>query len=111
MIFGYLAAIIAGFILTAVPNWTGRLPVMGVPLALLFLAWLAGRIAVAFISSPWLVLVVDSAFTVLLAGFVWREVLTGKNWRNAPISLLISLFAAANVLFYLGLQFVALSGY
>ncbi len=46
MLFGYVAAVIAGFLLTAVPNWTGRLPIQGGPLAVLFTAWLAGRLAV-----------------------------------------------------------------
>ena len=46
MIFGYGAAVIAGFLLTAIPNWTGRLPVAGVPLAALVGLWAAGRIAV-----------------------------------------------------------------
>ncbi len=48
MLFGYVAAVIAGFLLTAVPNWTGRLPIQGGPLAILFAAWLAGRLAVTF---------------------------------------------------------------
>src|SRR5262249_8211184 len=48
MIFGYLAAIIAGFALTAVPNWTGRLPLSGFPLAGLVGLWLAGRFACSF---------------------------------------------------------------
>ncbi|MGZ5569320.1 MAG: NnrS family protein, partial [Limisphaerales bacterium] len=47
MIFGYVAAAIAGFLLTAIPNWTGRLPVNGYPLAALVALWMAGRIAVA----------------------------------------------------------------
>ena len=46
MIFGYGAAVVAGFLLTAIPNWTGRLPVAGVPLAALVGLWAAGRIAV-----------------------------------------------------------------
>mgnify|MGYP000722283910 CR=1 FL=1 len=45
MIFGYLAAVMAGFVLTAVPNWTGRLPLSGAPLGVLFALCLAGRIA------------------------------------------------------------------
>ncbi len=48
MLFGYVSAVIAGFLLTAIPNWTGRLPIQGAPLALLFAAWLAGRLAVTF---------------------------------------------------------------
>src|SRR5690242_5231444 len=47
MLYGYVPAIIAGFLLTAIPNWTRRLPVSGAPLAALALLWLAGRIAMA----------------------------------------------------------------
>src|SRR5574338_1191456 len=39
MLFGFVGAIIAGFLLTAVPNWTGRLPIAGPPLAALFAMW------------------------------------------------------------------------
>ena len=51
MLFGYAAAAIAGFLLTAIPNWTGRLPVRGVRLALLVGLWAVGRLAVAFSAS------------------------------------------------------------
>lgn len=51
MLFGYIAAVVAGFLLTAVPNWTGRLPLQGGPLVLLFSIWVAGRIAVS-VSVP-----------------------------------------------------------
>ena len=47
MIFGYVAATVCGFLLTAIPNWTGRLPIRGTSLGLLFLLWLGGRVAVA----------------------------------------------------------------
>ncbi len=46
MLFGYLPAVMTGFLLTAIPNWTGRLPVQGLPLLGLVLLWLAGRVAV-----------------------------------------------------------------
>jgi uncharacterized protein involved in response to NO len=46
MIYGYVAAAVAGFLLTAIPNWTGRLPVSGWPLGLLALLWVAGRAAI-----------------------------------------------------------------
>ncbi|MEY9830383.1 uncharacterized protein involved in response to NO [Sinorhizobium fredii] len=48
MLFGFASAVLAGFLLTAVPNWTGRLPVSGWPLAGLFALWLAGRAGPAF---------------------------------------------------------------
>lgn len=101
MIFGYLAAVMAGFILTAVPNWTGRLPLSGIPLGVLFTLWLAGRIACSTISSPVLALSIDMAFPVLLGLAVWREVLAGKNWRNAPVAVLLTLFAGANLLHHI----------
>src|SRR4051812_12367305 len=47
MLYGYLPAIITGFLLTAIPNWTGRLPLQGWPLAVLVATWIAGRIAVS----------------------------------------------------------------
>ena len=52
MIFGYFGAVIGGFILTAIPNWTTRLPVRGGPLAALVGLWLAGRVAMAT-SASW----------------------------------------------------------
>jgi uncharacterized protein involved in response to NO len=68
MIFGYIGAVLTGFLLTAIPNWTGRPPLQGVPLLLLVIVWIAGRLAVA--SSAFLgwgvSATVDSAFLVLV---------------------------------------------
>ena len=100
MLFGYLAAVVAGFLFTAIPNWTGRLPLRGTPLGLLALLWLAGRLVVAVQPGTWWAGAVDSAFLVVIAALAWREILSGRNWRNAPICLLVSLFAAANILFH-----------
>ena len=47
MLFGFLPAVMTGFLLTAMPNWSGRTPLRGVPLALLWVLWLAGRLVVA----------------------------------------------------------------
>jgi uncharacterized protein involved in response to NO len=101
MLFGFLAAVIAGFLTTAVPNWTGRMPVIGAPLGGLAGLWLLGRIAMLF--QPTLGPVaagVDSLFLLVFAAVIWREVLAGKNWRNLPVCLLITAFAAANVAFH-----------
>lgn len=102
MLFGYLAGVIAGFLLTAVPNWTGRLPVVGTGLAGLFGLWLAGRAAmlIAPLLGPWAALI-DSLFLVALALVIWREVLTGRNVRNLPVCVLVTLLAAANIAFHL----------
>ncbi|MGE0613646.1 MAG: NnrS family protein [Hyphomicrobiales bacterium] len=98
MLFGYLQAVIAGFVLTAIPNWTGRLPLSGWPLAGLVLLWGAGRAANAAVPDPVAAMAVDAAFPIVLAFAVWREVLAGRNWKNAPVAVMISLFGAANIL-------------
>lgn len=102
MLFGYLAGVIAGFLLTAVPNWTGRLPVTGLKLAGLFALWVAGR-AAGFLPASLAVpaAVIDSAFLVVFAAVIWREVLAAKNRRNLPVCLLVSVLAAANIAFHL----------
>jgi uncharacterized protein involved in response to NO len=102
MIFGFLAAVMAGFLTTAIPNWTGRMPVVGAPLGALVALWVAGRVAMLY--APVLGLlasVIDSAFLITFAAVVWREVLAGRNWRNFPVCVLVSLFALANVAFHL----------
>jgi uncharacterized protein involved in response to NO len=101
MIFGFLPAVITGFLLTAIPNWTDRPPIRGRELILLSSLWLAGRLAILV---PWplpvLSAVVDAAFLVALAGLVWREIATAKSWGHAPIGGIISLYAAANIVFH-----------
>ncbi len=103
MLFGYLSGVIAGFLLTAVPNWTGRLPVTGASLAALFGLWVAGRLAM-LLAAPLgaLAAVVDSAFLFVLAAIIAREVLAGKNLRNLPVCVLVSVLAVANVLSHMG---------
>ena len=98
MIFGFLPAVMAGFLLTALPNWTDRPPMRGMALALLFALWCAGRGVMAlrmFVPVPGIV--VDSGFLVVLAGIAWRDILSGPSWSRAPIAGLITLYAAANI--------------
>ena len=75
-LFGYLGAVLAGFLLTAVPNWTGRLPIVGWPLGALVGLWLAGRVAVATSALlPWgMAAVIDLAFSAALFTALAREV-------------------------------------
>jgi uncharacterized protein involved in response to NO len=103
MLFGYVAAIIAGFLLTAIPNWTGRLPLQGGPLLVLVLVWLAGRVAVALSAEiGWLAAaLIDVAFLTLMAAAVAREILAGKNWRNLKIVVMLALLAVTNLAFHL----------
>lgn len=102
MLFGYASAALAGFVLTAVPNWTGRLPVSGTPLLLLCLLWLAGRVASL---APTLVGTIASAaldmlFLPTLAFVVAREVLVGRNWQNLRVAAAIATLAALNAGFH-----------
>lgn len=107
MLFGYLAAVLAGFLLTAIPNWTGRLPISGPALIGLFLLWLAGRLAMTLGSGLGPIAAgLDILFLLVLAGVVWREVLAVKGLRNLPVCLLVTCLAAANI----GFHFVAWTG-
>ena len=97
MVFGFALAVVAGFLLTAIPNWTGRLPVRGTPLALLALLWLAGRVAMLVPEAAF----IDLAFTAALIAVVARELVAGRNWRNLPMLGALVLLFAGNVLFHL----------
>ena len=81
MLFGFVMAAIAGFLLTAIPNWTHRLPVSGWPLLLLFGCWLLGRVActVSALIPAWLSIVVDLAFPVALVAVAAREIVAKHN--------------------------------
>lgn len=103
MIYGYVAAIAAGFLLTAIPNWTGRLPVNGYPLAGLCALWLAGRVAVACsaICGARLAAVIDVAFLATFAAMALREIVVGKNWRNLSVLVVVGVLIGGNVVFHL----------
>lgn len=102
MLYGYVAASIAGFLLTAIPNWTGRLPVNGWPLAGLAALWLAGRIAVLFSGSIGGIAAaaVDVSFLVTLAAVAAREIVAGRNWRNLRVLVVLCLLIVSNIVFH-----------
>ena len=97
MLFGYLSAVIAGFLLTAIPNWTGRLPVAGPALAALVSLWVAARLAMLF--SAWtgasVALLLDVGFLLVLASLCAREVFIARN-RNVPVVGAVLLLALAS---------------
>ena len=101
-LFGYLGAVIAGFLLTAVPNWTGRLPIVGWPLGGLAVLWLLGRLAVSVSEgvSPLLVALADLAFPVALALVLAREIIAGRNWRNLIVLAMLTVFTLGNAVFH-----------
>lgn len=102
-VFGFAAAAIGGFLLTAVPNWTGALPLSGPPLVLLFLTWLVGRavMAVSGILPPWLVAAADLAFLPLLGGFAARQLMVKPAARNLVFLAMLSVLTLGNAAFHL----------
>src|SRR6185437_468587 len=113
MLYGYLPAVITGFLFTAIPNWTGRLPIHGTPLAALVALWIAGRLCVTFSAATtwWLAMLVDASFLLLVAAAAAREIIAGRNWRNLIVVTLLVLLLLANVAFHLEAHFAGSADY
>ncbi len=112
MIYGYVMAVVAGFLLTAVKNWTGSQTLNGISLLALSLLWLAARLLPflpAFIPY-WLVAVTDLLFlpalAVALLPLLWKT----KNRRNLIFVGILMLLTAANIVFHLGIAGILASG-
>jgi uncharacterized protein involved in response to NO len=101
LLFGYVPAVAAGFLLTAVPNWTRRPPVVGWPLAGLVLVWLAGRVAVAISDElgPRLTALATMALLVALAALIGREIVAARNWKNLKVPAILIVLLADQALF------------
>lgn len=99
MLFGYVSAVLTGFLLTAVPNWTGRAPVAGALLVGLTVLWIAGRAAMLW-SSGWIASGVDSLFLFAVLALTTREVIAGRNFRNLMVVGPVGVFAFANLGFH-----------
>lgn len=112
-LFGYGGAIIAGFLLTAVPNWTGRLPVRGAPLLALFTVWLAGRAAMLATDLIGLVpaVLVEIVFLPALAAVIIREIIAGRDRRNLKVAAIVAILAAANVFYHLEVVYAGVAAY
>lgn len=105
MLFGFIAAAIAGFLLTAVPSWTGKRALTGRPLMLLAGLWTLGRLAVATSAlwPPSLVAVLDLLFLPMLMALLVPPLLRTLN-RNAPLLAVLTSLWATDALFYWGLS-------
>ena len=99
MLFGYTVAVIAGFLLTAAQNWTGIRTPSGLPLAALFVLWLAGRVGFLVPGVPsGLVALVDLAFLPVLALVLALPILKAKQLHNYPFPIMLLALTAANAL-------------
>ncbi len=107
MLYGFLPAVITGFLFTAIPNWTGRLPLRGRPLMFLVALWAAGRVCITFSAyTGWLAaMLVDTSFLLLVAAAAAREIIAGRKWNNLSIVVLILVLFGGNVAFHLEAHF------
>ena len=103
MLFGYTSAVIAGFLFTAVPNWTGRLPVVGYRLMAIFALWLAGRVAMLLGEAVpyWVTATIDAAFLPVLGAVIAREIISGQNWRNVKVMVPVLGLGLTNIWFHI----------
>jgi len=104
MIYGYGSAVMAGFFLTAVPNWTDGAPARAVYIAAISALWLAGRTAVFFSSElpPVLVMAIDVAFIPILALKILHNLMRRPKPQNMLFMLLLAMMTIGNVLVHVG---------
>jgi uncharacterized protein involved in response to NO len=111
MVFGYSLAVIAGFLLTAVKNWTGRPTLHGAALLLLFMFWLCARVAF-YLPGPaiYAAAVFDTLFATYLTIGILRPILATRQWQQAGIVAKVVLMGAGNLVFYLGMMGIISQG-
>ncbi len=107
MIFGFGCAIIAGFLLTAIQNWTGVRGAQGSTLLILFLLWLAGRVVVLFpnLLGETLTTLVDLSFLPTVAFILAKPLIAIKQYRNLFFVPLLLLFTVANLEMHLAIYY------
>jgi len=117
MVYGFASAIIAGFVLTAVQNWTGIRSISGTQLMLLFLLWSAGRLALLFpqLLGNTLTMLVDLSFLPVVAYLLGKPIIAIKQYRNLFFIPLLTLFTLANLEMHLAITnpifSISFSGY
>ena len=100
MVFGFAIAVMAGFLLTAVRNWTGLSTPSGLALATLAAVWLAARLLI-IAGPPMLAALADVVFIPLLAAAIALPIFRSRNQRNYKIVALLALLAITNVVYHL----------
>lgn len=112
MLFGYTVAVIAGFLLTAVRNWTGMQTPTGAGLAALVLLWLAGRVLALMPAAvpAGLAAAVDLAFLPALATVLAVPVLRARQWHNLVFVVVLGVLTLANALVHLSALGLAATG-
>jgi len=103
MVFGFAVAIIAGFLLTAVQTWTGRVGLSGKPLIALTAVWFAARLGWLLDLPPLILLPLELAFLPAVAVLMAQSLWAVKQSRNYPVVLVLSLLAAADAVVMAGL--------
>ena len=106
MVFGFGAAVVVGFLLTAAQNWTGQLSLRGAPLLGLVGVWLLARLLIAFPMGlpPVLLIAIDMAFLPLAALALARMVVAARQWRNLVFVPILLLMVVANLAMHLGVM-------
>lgn len=102
MVFGFAPAVLAGFLLTAIPNWTGSLPVSGRALIGLFAVWAAGRAAMAgaALTGTGGAAAIDAGFLPLLLAIAAREIIAGRKWNDLKVLAGVTAIMAGNLGFH-----------
>jgi len=103
MVFGFAVAVIAGFLLTAVGNWTKRETAVGLPLLALAGLWVAGRVAMTGpqLVPPWLTAMTDLAFLPVLMVVVARPLIATRNTKNLVLLAILAALFLANLVVHL----------
>ena len=105
MVFGFTMAVVAGFLLTAVMNWTGRPTLTGVPLLILFMLWLIARVLAfmprSFPEGP--MATANLSFMMFLLIAVIRPIVAVRQWRQSAVLSKVALILAGGVVFHAGL--------
>jgi uncharacterized protein involved in response to NO len=111
MLYGYGMAVVTGFLLTAVKNWTGIQTLYGKPLMALFMLWCVARMLFLFGTAflPWAA-VADMLFGIFLIGAITRPIIQAKQWKQLAVVSKVILLWVGNLVFYLGCFGILTSG-